>query len=309
MGDHRQGSTVVKLVFLLTLLSLVLVLVATGVPSWSEKDGRKYGLWTFCITDYTRYQEFNVLPELCGKVQHQGECAGLHNSAGAFSILGIIFIGLTMFVAALLARQRKMKGAKLTCTAWALCILSMFAFLFSLLCWVFWLAYAESICDGRPKLRSYGASFVLQVIASGMMLFNSLIACTSAYMLATNPLHIHMNRHGQHEGERQSNYAASPARQEYSTRDSRAERVQSAPNGPSSRPSSPQSAGTRRDSTGRSQQYQVPTQPTYAPVGYKSAYAAPMSAAPMTNYAPAVTTPTYSASIGAGQPMQTYWQQ
>ena len=166
MGDLRQGNTLIRVVFVIASIALLLEVLATALPLWSKKDDMKYGLWTICL----RVDKPDIAPypvELCTSVWTHGECQGLYDSTKAFSILSIGFTAACSVISMVIIRQRKMQGYKLTCIAWSLCILSMFSFMFSLLCWVFWLSFAESICNNQPKIHSYNASFVLQVSSFG----------------------------------------------------------------------------------------------------------------------------------------------
>lgn len=183
MADTREGNLVIRFVFLLAVAALIFASIAMALPFWSQKGDVRYGLWSMCISGtWNTYQV-----EFCTPVVNQGECQGLYDSSRAFAILGIIFIVITILTSFAMIRHRKIKGYKLTCFSWGLCIACALAVLFTILCWVLWLAFVESTCNGQPKIQNYGAPWILEIVSSGLMLIAALLSCAGGYMIAVSP--------------------------------------------------------------------------------------------------------------------------
>lgn len=173
----------IRALFLLSLVALILASIAMALPFWSVRGSIRYGLWSMCIQGL--WQGYQV--EVCTAAAPQGECQGLFDSSRAFAVVGIVFIALTIVAAFTVIRNRKMKGYRLSLMGWFLCIVAALATLFTTLCWVLWLAFVESACNGQPKIHNYGPPFILQVVASGLMLVTALLACIGAWMVAVSP--------------------------------------------------------------------------------------------------------------------------
>eukprot|EP00668_Euglena_longa_P008700 GGOE01010473.1.p1 GENE.GGOE01010473.1~~GGOE01010473.1.p1 ORF type:complete len:343 (-),score=68.51 GGOE01010473.1:608-1636(-) len=183
MADAREGNLVLRLVCLLAIIALILAAIAMALPFWSEQGNVRFGLWSICITG--EWQSYSV--QLCTPVPSQGECQGLYDAARAFSVVGIVFIGMTICTSFAIIRHRKLKGRHLSCAVWALGLQSAIAVVFTILCWVLWLAFVETTCGDRAKIQNFGPPWILQVVASGVMLVSCLLACAGGYLIAVQP--------------------------------------------------------------------------------------------------------------------------
>eukprot|EP00667_Euglena_gracilis_P009290 EG_transcript_9436 len=183
MADVREGNVVIRLVCLSAIIALILAAIAMALPFWSQQGNVRYGLWAICITGPWA----NYTVELCTPVPPQGSCQGLYDAARALSAVGIAFIGGTVCTSFGLVRHRKLKGWRLSCAVWALGLQATLAVVATVLCWVLWLALVQTSCGGRGKIQDFGAPWIVQIVASGVMLLSCLLACAGGYLIAVRP--------------------------------------------------------------------------------------------------------------------------